>query len=341
MAEIRGFGPFRHLRAESASHVLEFVGGELRRSGRGLAFWFWPWSTSLAEVPLEDREVVIAFHGRSADFQDVLVQGALTYRIVDPALAAQRVDFSIHASRGTHIGLPLEKIAGALAQAAQQYALATVQASPLRELVGAGPSRLRAALEAGLADAPLLHDLGIELVAVRADGVRPEAEVERALEAPTREHIQQQSDEAAFQRRAMAVDKERAIQENELQNQIELARREADLIDRRGQNAQREAREKAEAARIAAEADALRKRLDADVRAETTRVVDGARLAIDRERMDVYRTMPPAVLVSLAAQELATKLQRIDHLQITPDLLAPLLGDLMSRAKGLPAKAEP
>ena len=302
MAEIRGFGPFRHLRAESASHVLEFVGGELRRSGRGLAFWFWPWSTSLAEVPLEDREVVIAFHGRSADFQDVLVQGALTYRIVDPALAAQRVDFSIHASRGTHIGLPLEKIAGALAQAAQQYALATVQASPLRELVGAGPSRLRAALEAGLADAPLLHDLGIELVAVRADGVRPEAEVERALEAPTREHIQQQSDEAAFQRRAMAVDKERAIQENELQNQIELARREADLIDRRGQNAQRGRPGQAD---------------------------------------EVYRTMPPAVLVSLAAQELATKLQRIDHLQITPDLLAPLLGDLMSRAKGLPAKAEP
>ena len=77
------------------------------------------------------------------------------------------------------------------------------------------------------------------------------------------------------------------------------------------------------------------------MRAETTRVVDGARLAIDRERMEVYRTMPPAVLVSLAAQELATKLQRIDHLQITPDLLAPLLGDLMSRAKGLPAKAEP
>jgi len=49
--------------------------------------------------------------------------------------------------------------------------------------------------------------------------------MEKAMEAPIRECIQQEADEAAFARRALAVEKERAIKENELKNQIELAKR--------------------------------------------------------------------------------------------------------------------
>src|SRR5687768_8755925 len=135
MAEIRGFGPFRHLRAESASHVMLYKGTALRRSGRALSFWFSPWSASLVEVPLDDREAALAFHGRTADFQDVLVQGSVTFRLVDPVQAAQRVDFSIDGRRGTHLRQPLEKLAGTLSQIAQQHAVARVQAAPLRELL--------------------------------------------------------------------------------------------------------------------------------------------------------------------------------------------------------------
>jgi hypothetical protein len=39
--------------------------------------------------------------------------------------------------------------------------------------------------------------------------------------------------------------------------------------------------------------------------------------------------MPAAVLAGLAAQELAGKLQRIEHLNITPELLGPLLANLL------------
>ena len=332
MAEITGFGPFRHLRAESASHVLHYQGSRLRRSGRALSFWFSSWSASLAEVPLDDREATMAFHGRTADFQDVLVQGSLTWRIVDPAQAAQRVDFSIDPRRGTHLKQPLEKLAAALAQIAQQQAVARVQAAPLRELLAMGPEPLRLAIEKGLGGAGLLADVGVELVAVRVEPVRPEAEVERALEAPTRERVQEEADEAAFRRRAQAVDKERAIQENELANQIELAKRETQLIEQRGTNARREATEKAEADRIAVEAKAAQTKMESVARAEALTAVEGARLALDRERLEAHRTMPSAVLVALAAQELAGKLQRIDHLTITPDMLAPLMAALTERA---------
>ena len=78
-------------------------------------------------------------------------------------------------------------------------------------------------------------------------------ELEKALRQPTREAIQQRADEATFQRRAMAVEKERAIAENELANRIELARREEVLVAQSGANDRLRATEGAATQRIAAE----------------------------------------------------------------------------------------
>src|SRR5688500_7068464 len=109
MAEIRNLGPFRHLRADAASQVLAYRHAKLTQAGRGLSFWFAPWSTSVAELPVDDRELPLSFHGRSADFQDVVVQGVLTYRIIDPLRTADRVDFTIDLRKGVWLRQPLEK----------------------------------------------------------------------------------------------------------------------------------------------------------------------------------------------------------------------------------------
>jgi hypothetical protein len=45
--------------------------------------------------------------------------------------------------------------------------------------------------------------------------------------------------------------------------------------------------------------------------------------------------MPPTVLLGLAARELAGKLDTIEHLNVTPDLLASALGEFR-RAMPLP-----
>ena len=46
--------------------------------------------------------------------------------------------------------------------------------------------------------------------------------------------------------------------------------------------------------------------------------------------MAIYRDMPTPVMVGLAAQELAGKLQTIEHLTVSPDLFGPLLTDLLT-----------
>ena len=66
--------------------------------------------------------------------------------------------------------------------------------------------------------------------------------------------------------------------------------------------------------------------------AEGLRLVEGARAEVERAMMDIYRDMPREVLAGLAMREFASKLERIDHLNITPEMLSPLLGDLLGAA---------
>ena len=124
MAEIRNFGIVRHLRAEPTSHIIKYKKGRVHRSERGVALWFLPMSSSLAEVPVDDRELSFLFHGRSSDFQDVTTQGIITYRVAQPETTAERIDFSIDLRTGVHLKQPLEKLALFLNELAQQFAWA-------------------------------------------------------------------------------------------------------------------------------------------------------------------------------------------------------------------------
>ena len=173
MAEIKTFPLFRHLRAEPTSHVLGYKGGALRREGPGQAFWFRAINTAVAEVPIDDREQPFLFHARSADFQELTVQGAITYRVVDPQRVARRIDFAIDLRTGRWTQTPLEQLAGLVTQLAQQFVIDELVKGEVRRILADGVAPIRAHIAAGLAAEPALADLGIELVAVRVAAVAP------------------------------------------------------------------------------------------------------------------------------------------------------------------------
>lgn len=317
MATIRNLGFVAQLKAEASSHVIRYRNGHVRQSGRGLVFWFLPQTASVAEVPMDDREMTLFVKGRSQDFQTVNVQGTIGWHVVDPLRLAERVDFSIGLATGRLQGEPIEKIEARVAGIANQAVLEYLAKAPVRALLDAGPEPLRAELEATLAADPALAEIGVAAVAVRLTNLAPTTELERALQTPTFEALQQKADEATFERRALAVEKERAIAENELATRTELARREKLLIAEEAENARNRATGVAEAQQIEAEAEADR-----------IRAVEGAKAEAEQARVAVYRDLPPAILMGLAAQELAGKLKRIEHVNVTPDLLAAVLGEI-------------
>ncbi|WP_371576210.1 SPFH domain-containing protein [Streptomyces sp. NBC_01314] len=258
MADITRRLGWRHLRGAPTAHIRHQRSGRLVHDGPGLSFWYRSLSASLSEIPVDDRELAMTFHARTSDFQDVAVQATVTYRVSDPATAAARLDFSVDPDTGVWRGAPLEQLSTLLTETAQQHALDVLARTTLASALVDGVAAVRERVASGLAAEPRLPATGIEIVAVRVVALRPEPEVERALRTPAREQIQQEADKATYERRAVAVERERVIAENELASQIELARREEQLVEQRGANARREAEEKASADAVRAGAEAAR-----------------------------------------------------------------------------------
>ena len=314
MAEVRRFPFIEHVRAVPASHIVHYRGETVIRSGRGISAWVWPLNETVAEIPVDDRDLMLVVHGRTSDYQDVTVQGVVTYRVSEPERLARRVDFSIDLRTGQYAREPITRIEALLSQLAQEEVLRYLARSSIHEVLTDGIARVREAIDTALAAAPQLPEFGLTVTAVRMTGIRPNPDLEKAIEAPVRERIKQDSDEAAFSRRALAVEKERAIAENEMQNRIELAKREERLVEQEGANAKRKALDAADSDRITADAEARH-----------IETVDGARKKLEREWLTALEDAPGPVLATIAATSFADHINRIDSLVITPDMVSSLL----------------
>ena len=183
------------------------------------------------------------------------------------------------------------------------------------------PSLLRQRIEAGLAGDERLAEIGLAVVAVRVGAIRPEPDLEKALGTPARELVQQDADRATFERRALAVESERAIAENELHNQIELSRREEQLIAQRGQNEQRRVADAAAAARVEAAAGGQ----------TGFGLVGVADADTEIAHLNAYRELQPSIVLGLALKELAANLPEIQNLTLSPDLLAEALAHVAGK----------
>jgi regulator of protease activity HflC (stomatin/prohibitin superfamily) len=328
MADITRYPITRHPRGSPTDYIRHLRRGSVAHEGTGQSFFFRRLSAVLSEVPVDDRELQVLFHARTADFQDLTVQASVTFRVLDPVTACARIDFAIDPETGHWRGTPLDQLAGLLTETAQQQVLGLIAAGSLATVLADGVGQVRDRILSGLTADPRLAETGIAVMGVRVVAIRPEPDVEKALRTPAREQIQQEADRATYERRAVAVQRERAIAENELLNQIELARREAQLIEQKGANARRQAEEEAAASAVQVAAKADGELMLARARAAGTQAVGEAKAAAEAAHVRAYEQVPSATVLALALQELAGQLPQIGSVVLSPDLLAPVLARL-------------
>jgi len=186
MAHIRRFPLVCHLRAEPNQYILHFRKGKLVRRGAGIAYWFSPLSAAVAQVPVEDIETTFVFKELSRDFQEITVQCTLRYRCAEPEKAAARVNFALALDRGAWLEEPLERLASLWSQRAQQPARAHILRVPMVEAVQSGAQVIQAAMEEALRSDPEIEAGGLALVSLLVNRVAPSADLEKALQTPTR-----------------------------------------------------------------------------------------------------------------------------------------------------------
>jgi regulator of protease activity HflC (stomatin/prohibitin superfamily) len=362
MAQITRYPMLAHLRSEPNQFILHYSSGRITREGPGTSYWFRPLSAAVAQVPVDDCSATFLLAERSADFQEVSVQCTVVYRFNDPRLAASRINFSLSLINGNWIEDPLERVARLWNQRARPAVRAYLAKVPVAEAIRTGPALLGHSLGQALADDPELAAMGLRLISVQVDQVTATPEVRKALETPTREAIQQKADEAVFERRALAVEKERAIKQNELSTEIDLARRQDELIRQQGRNTLREVESNTAAERAKLDADLARQKLItengvnelklkteaeasakkamADAEATSTQLVGNAnaqsrRAMLDAETeaeirsLEAWKNISPDVVAALGFKALSEKITKIGDVHLTPDLVGDWIGKLL------------
>ncbi len=84
-----------YYKGEPNSYVLSHRNGKLVRHGAGINFYYLPATTTLAIVPLASQESQFIFNETTENFQEVSIQGSLTYHLSDPIELAKRLDFTV------------------------------------------------------------------------------------------------------------------------------------------------------------------------------------------------------------------------------------------------------
>jgi hypothetical protein len=310
----------RYLKAPPTTYVMHFRGGQVKREGAGLSFFYFAPAAEIVRVPLASTDVPFVFNEVTADFQDATIQGELTYRITSPKQIAQLLDFSVDA-RGHYRSEDPTKLGDRLVHAAQIVARSFTQRHSLRDLLVAS-DKLVAECIGGLQTSPAVTMLGVELLGLSILSIKATPEMSKALQAEAREQLLRQADEAIYARRNTAVELERTIKENELNTEIAVEQK------------RRTVRETQMAAEIAVEAQraelvdtrVANERKEADARAHALRAM------LEPLRETDWRTLlaagggaDPKLNIALAFRELAENAGKIGELNISPDLLAQML----------------
>jgi regulator of protease activity HflC (stomatin/prohibitin superfamily) len=330
---------FRFIRVEPTSFVIHFKRGQIVRQGPGLAFLYFAPTSSLVRVPIASEDVPFIFEEVTADFQQVTVQGQITYRVADPKKLAALMNFTLDPA-GAYSSDDPQKLPQRLINHAQVLTRVTLKSLSLREALGKTDA-LMTSLREGLAAAEAIASLGVEILGVSILAIRPTPETARALEAEAREQILRQADDAIYARRNSAVEKEREIKENELNTEIAVENKKRQIretqmeAEKSVQQKKHELQQAEMAANIALEEQnktlvafaTQNAREEADTKAYATAAMMKALAATDPKIIQALAGMgsDPGQLVAQAFKSLADGAEKIGQLNVSPDLLRELL----------------
>lgn len=336
---------------DSVTYVIQYKNGQVVREGRGLAFFYGTLGSSIAAVPLASNDLPFIFNETTADYQSITIQGQLSYRVREPRQLAELLDFTVN-SFGVYKKNDLEKLNQRLVNEAQAATSAYVHSLSLKDSIRSN-KQIEAQIKDGLQNSPAVTQLGIEVLGINILAVKATPEMERALEAETRERLQQEADQAVYERRNFAVEQERRIKESELntdiaveekRKQIDEKRSEAQLQRAANERKLRELQVQADIAVEASRADLLtqqtaNQRLAADTQGYVTEATLRPFRDLDWRTLTALQNNPdPRLNISLAFREMAENAAKIGTLNITPDLLDNVLG---SSGPEAPRRPEP
>lgn len=281
----------RYFKGEPNQYVIRYKNGQVDKHGEGLDFFYFPFNTSIALVSSVSQDAQFIFNESTENFQEVAIQGQLTYRFETPLEAAKYLDFTVDPKTGKYRSKDVDKLNQRVVNAVQLHTRKGMNGLSLQKALTSAKELSGLVLNA-VRDEVGLKKLGIVVESLYFTAVTPTPEMQKALEAEYRENLQRNADKAIYDRRAAAVEEERRIKQRELDTDIELELKRKDLVDMQAENSLKLAEAEAKA---------------------------------DEMKLNPYGNLAPQALVGLALKEFAGNAGRIGSLNITPDMLGQII----------------
>ena len=334
---------FKFVKLEPNEYVLKYKKGKIVKQGEGLSFWFFLPATSLSIITTGSIEEPFIFEDVTADFQQISIQGQITYRIAEPGKISRLLNFTIDNNTGKYISEDPEKVSQRVINIIKVLTAEKLKQLKLKEALKSSEEIVKYIINK-IRDRKEIISLGLEILGVSILAVKASPDVARALEAEAREQIMKESDNAIYLRRNSAVEQERLIKENELKTEIAVENKKREI---------KETQLEADKAVQLKNQELKNSEMQFDIKQEDKRQeliklkTDNDKLQADTKAyaltsiMKSFTGIDPVVVQSLTAmgmdsnqlianafQGIAERANKIGQLNITPELLMQLTGKI-------------
>lgn len=330
----------KHIKFDSMTHVFHNKNGQIKRQGRGLSFFYFAPSSSIVAIPLGSNNLPFIFNESTQDYQTVSIQGQISYKIANPQVLANVLDFTIK-DNGQYKVNDIEKLNQRIINAAQTATSSMIHDIKLKQSIRSAKT-IEQKIHEGFKASEMIEMLGIEILGVNILAVSATPEMLRALETETREQLQQEADQAIYLRRNFAVEQERIIKETELNTEIAVEEKRKQISEKKMETKVMQSQNDRKLKEMNLETDiAIEKQtkiLLEEKIANEKKQADSQGYVIEKT-MKPYKDMDWKVLtaltnntdpkfnISLAFRELAQNADKIGNLNMSPELLESIMSN--------------
>lgn len=330
----------QHIKFDSMTYVLHFSNGTIRREGRGLSFFYFTPTSSIVAIPLGSNDLPFVFNESTNDYQTVTIQGQISYKISNPKILADILDFTVDGN-GQYKKNDIEKLHQRIINEAQTATSSFIHDIKLKDAIRAAKT-IEEKILAGLKTSNTMGLLGIDILGTNILAIQATPEMARALETETREKLQQDADQAIYERRNFAVEQERKIRESELNTEIAVEEKQKQIAEKKMESEVQKADNDRKLREMRVEADisvenqrkmlleqkSTNDRTEADTQGYIIETTLKPYKEMDWKTLTALSNNPdPRFNIALAFRLLAENAGKIGNLNISPELLESLLND--------------
>ena len=328
-----------YIKFDPMNYIIHYRNGKIVKEGKGLSFYYFRKNSSIVAIPQNSKDAPFYFKDITKDYQNVSIQGQITYRIQEPKVINKQLDFTVNSNK-VYVSDDFEKLTQRLVVEAQTSISAFVHKCTIKEVLSKF-SEIENKLFDGLNESKVITSLGIDVMRVSVLGISADPEMARALEAETRESLQQEADKAIYDRRNFAVEQERKIKESELNTDIAIEEKQKQIVEKKMETdlAQQDNDSRLESLKMESQLKIEEKNKSlVKMKADNQREEANAKGYELESIMKAYKDIDWRIIsalnrdgddarnnIALAFRELATNQNKIGNLNITPDLISSLI----------------